>query len=242
MARQGFTTELNVWTRPKKDDSADWALQLTTEDPDEAQQAAEQAANARTISTVFERGRFMVEGKRKTDQIMFWWSESYYDTMEEEPQGRGHGWSEEYETFVDYEYPNGTALVISDIRSSEVDVPRQKQRYAMVNCEICGIELPQNEAQVYTHNVEVGHSSGSYRFSSSSTHRLSRRSSSNSYTSGTSRTSGRKYYKRESVFLCANCFEERQGSDQVDFFSKLVLYIIGGLLLIGYFFFHAAKN
>ena len=145
MARRAFTTEFDVWTYRTggDDEEGSWEQRLTTQDYDEAVAEAERLIDDLTASTISERGRFTIEGKRKTGQILFWWSENFNDSMEAEPAGRGHGWSEDYERYVNYEYPSNTALVVSaeqDLVEPEPDQPH----YATGFCDRCGVETPKN--------------------------------------------------------------------------------------------------
>jgi hypothetical protein len=86
-------------------------------------------------------------------------------------------------------------------------------RYATCECFACHQVVPKPEAYRITINRESGHSSGSYR--------ISRRS--------TSYYTGRTYYRRQDVWLCAGCYPEYQRQQRI----QSIVRSVSGLAICG---------
>ncbi len=98
---------INVWTLGRGP-RGQWTLQHTTPDLDEAAALFEQLDGQGQQVALYEIGLFEHEGRRVAGQVGFWWSANLNGYMEMEPEGRGAGWSDEFDTYVHYE-PLGSA-------------------------------------------------------------------------------------------------------------------------------------
>ncbi len=224
-----------VWTRNLNDEES-WKLELSTDDLAEAQALALEFGTDDVISTIYERGRFKVGRRYRTEYILFWWSDSYAEQMGGVPEGRGEGWPEHHKGYVMYEpaddQPAGSSAIATGRSSVVLAAAPQTRRYQMIHCERCGLELPKNEAYPYTQDVKIGSSSGSSRSGYSSTSRTSSRSFSNSSTSRQSYSSGRNYYRRQTMLLCGECYTAQVQADKDAFRSLIRLIVLGGVIAL----------
>ena len=224
---------LNIWTR-NIDDEDSWELQLTTSNEQSALAAVERLGKGKVIATIYELGRFTVNGVEKSDQVMFWWSDNYSEELGGTPDGRGYGLPEDGDDWVDYEPVIGTAVATTRSRSGLHNEPPVK--YRMIDCSDCGRRLPQNEAHPFSEELEVGRTSASYRVSVSSSHRTASHNNwSNSSRKGVLRSSGRHYYKKVNKLLCEDCYKskmeeqmlkETEDAEFISFLFKSVAILI----------------
>lgn len=86
-------------------------------------------------------------------------------------------------------------------------IGKDGREYATVPCAHCGLIMPRYEAIEWTEKAEVGETSGSARSSLSSRHGFSGHGRF-WLSSGRSRavSSGRKYYRTQTILLCGNCY------------------------------------
>lgn len=201
---------LNVWTL-SKGAKPRWKLQLTTTDIEEALASFIAFSDAGRQVAVYELGEFEHEGEQVVGQVGFMWSENLNDYMGSEPSGRGQGWTEDYNTFVAYAALSAQSRSLTTTSSTR---QLSQPRYVEAACERCGVILPMNELQHYTHDVQTGRVSGTTRTSHSTTSRMSSRSFSSSTRNATSHTSGRRYYRSETLLLCPGCYEQHRLADR----------------------------
>ena len=211
--------QFTVWTRNLNDDDS-WVEALVTDDLDAAHDHALELGVGNVASTIWERGRYQVNGRQHTETIAFWWTDNLNETWGA-PEGRGSGWPETGDELVDYEPVGRQAVAPTGSRAVVAEAVR---RYKTVACEKCGLELPQNEAHHYIEEVKVGSISGTRRSGYSSTNRTSSRSFSSSSTHRESYTSGRSIYKNRPVWLCSEHYAAQLQAD------KSVIRVIGKIL------------
>ena len=210
---------INVWTLGKGAKGA-WKLQLSTADFDEALALFAELDGQGKQVALYELGLFEHEGQQVAGQVGFWWSDNLNTYMEMEPQDRGVGWSEDFATHVNYRIPDlGLWTAATQAASTGVAVPTMTavaeplERYVEKPCGQCGRILPMNELSHYTREVQSGRTSGMTRTSRSNTSRASAGSFSNSTRNGSSSSSGRTYYRTETLLLCNSCYpaQKQQG-------------------------------
>lgn len=217
-----FDPNINVWTLGAGV-KGKWKLILTTDDLEQAVAVFQDLEQQGRQVAVYELGSFVHEGKKVVGQVGFWWSENLNEYMGGTPSVRGRGLSEDHGTLVNYIFPG------EEQRSASSNLPTSSQpaRYAEATCDRCGKILPMNELKRLSHNVTTGGFSGTNRVSRSTTTRISSRGVSSSYTNGSSSSSGRRYYKRETVMLCAECYRSQVGSDGLsgllNFFGQMLV-------------------
>lgn len=209
-----FSPNINVWTLGKGPRGA-WKLQHTTESLEEAVTWFEQLEAKGKQVALYELGAFLHEGKQTAGQVAFWWSVDLNAYMERAPEGRGIGWADGFDTWITYAFPEpSVALPTPREASLPETIAEPEERYVEAACEHCGRILPMNRLKRLTHEVRAGRSSGSFRSSRSTTSRTSSKSLSNSSTFGTSSSSGRSYYKTETLVLCEACHEKQVYADR----------------------------
>ena len=208
---------LNVWTLGQGA-SGRWKLHLTTSSLGEAEACFNNLEQAGKQVAIYELGLFEHEGEQVAGQVGFKWSANFNDYMETEPQGRGIGWTEDFDTWVTYNVPTGsqpvpsTSELVPAVRPAKVEEP--VERYVERACQHCGLILPMNQLRRLTHDVQTGRSSGTTRSSRSTTTRFSSRSFSNSNSFGSSSSSGRRHYKTETLILCKACYTRQRKVDR----------------------------
>lgn len=200
---------INVWTLGKGA-RGQWKLQLSTADFEEAVTLFAELDGQGKQVALYELGLFEHEGQQVAGQIGFWWSANLNEYMEREPEDRGFGWSDDSDTYVHYRFrEHSTAQAASTaVAVSTIPAPAEEasERYAEQPCDHCGKILPMNKLSRYTHEVQSGRTSGTTRTSRSNTSRASSGSFSNSTRNGSSSTSGRIYYRNETLLLCEDCY------------------------------------
>ena len=219
------TPEFNVWSGPVDRDDQ-WVHSLTTSNLQDALLCAEQVGEGDVGSIVYELGAFRINGAETVDDVAFWWSTNLRET-EGEPQGRGHGWSDNHQAYVTYTHPEIIPALTTAHNTPAIPAP-PTYAYSFAECDNCGLQLSKKEMRRYSRWIAVGRTSASTRSSSSQSHRLSNRSTSTTYRHGSSASSGRTYYKSENLLLCSRCYNQQTRSDFRRTILKSLLY--GGSL------------
>lgn len=213
-----FGPNINVWTLGKGA-RGQWKLQLSTADLGEAAACFKALEQAGKQVALYELGLFEHEGHRIAGQVAFWWSANLNAFMEREPEDRGVGWADGYDTYVTYTVPEAAPTA-----SLPAAVEEPRERYVERGCDHCGKIVPMNALSRFTHEVRTGRTSGTSRVSRST----SSRSSSNSYSSGarygSSSTSGRTHYRTETLLLCNDCYARQKHA------SRNIFQIVWDLL------------
>lgn len=239
-----FVPSFNVWTR-SKGHQPKWVLHHTTETLSEALAWFTQLDAEGEQVAIYELGSFIHEGEEVEGQVGFWWSASLNDYMTRAPMRRGLGWTEDFDTWVEYRSPPlsspadielwGELAVSADQELAQSPEYQEvalepEERYVEVPCEHCGLILPMNQLHRLTHDVRTGGSSGfrstSGRSSRQGTSRSQRGAtfSSSSGSRSSSSASNRTYYKTETLVLCADCYAKQDRADHpiLTFLRKLV--------------------
>lgn len=213
---QPLTPSFKIWVATDATGS-EWALVYTTPDLGEAAAFFQRQAGEGAHVAVYERGRFYDGSKYATGFVGFIWSANLNGYMEGEPIGRGHGWTEA-DTLVQYEYPYAGELQ-QDERPGSAEVtyptPSAPSIYeAQEQCHGCSRLAPVRSLRWLTHDVETGHSSGTHRQSRSYSTTISGRGVSNTSRRSSGSTSGRRYYRREELLLCEQCYDRQVSADR----------------------------
>lgn len=111
-----FSPNINVWTLGKGA-NGQWKLHHTTESLEDAVSwLLKLEAQGKQVA-LYELGMFLHDGMQVAGQVGFWWTANLYGYMEGEPQGRGCGWSDGYDTYVDYTFPEEPSSSMSDTKA-----------------------------------------------------------------------------------------------------------------------------
>lgn len=221
-----FSPNINVWTLGKGARGA-WRLHHTTDSlQDAASWFAKLDEQGKQVA-LYELGLFEHEGQQIAGQVAFWWSTNLNEYMEREPENRGVGWSDGYDTWVEYTFPEQAVAALPAIREEHVPavVAEPTERYVEAACDRCGLILPRNRLQQYIHEVKSGRTSGTYRNSRSTSQRSSRNNFSSGSSFGSSSTSGRTFYKTETLLLCEECYA-RQTAPRTDPLSRFFHFMM----------------
>ena len=184
---------------------------------------------------------FSIKGNNFTGDVIFWWNEACLDEMEQEPQGRGFGWSDDHDCFVQYQEGQDELDQIGEARgavgpwdtfaatavvpqsSPAVSVTtltssRHDEVYDEVSCYACGKHVAQNMALADSIEVLSGRTTGTRSRSSSQGSRTGSSwgsSRSTSYGTSVRSTSGRSYYRTEHVFFCSEVCRQKQYAETI---------------------------
>ena len=99
-----FSPNLNVWTLGKGA-RGQWKLHHTTDSMQDAASWFAKLEKQGKQVVLYELGLFQHEGHQIAGQVAFWWSANLNEAMEREPEDRGVGWADGYDTWVEYTYP-----------------------------------------------------------------------------------------------------------------------------------------
>lgn len=197
-----FSPNINVWTLGKGTRGA-WKLQHTTESMEDAAAVFLKLQGEGKQVALYELGLFEHEGKQVAGQVAFWWSPNLNEAMEREPEDRGIGWSDGFDTWVEYTFPQVAETALPAIWKESVPaaVLQPTERYVEASCDQCGLIVPMNQLQRFTHEVRSGRSSGASHTSGSTSRQSQGGSLSNSSKSRSFSQSNRIYYKTETLIL-----------------------------------------
>lgn len=118
-----FSPNINVWTLGKGP-RGQWKLHHTTDSLEDAIEWFVRLDDQGKQVALYELGAFLHQGKRTAGQVAFWWNEAFNGHMESEPEGRGVGWSDDFDIWVEYEHPEDAS---SSLTALEADRPRSEK-------------------------------------------------------------------------------------------------------------------
>ena len=104
----GDGPSINVWTLGRGP-RGQWTLQHTTADIDDATALFAELEKQGLQVALYELGLFAHEGRQVAGQVGFWWSANLNGYMQMEPEGRGAGWSDDFDAYVEYLLPEPSA-------------------------------------------------------------------------------------------------------------------------------------
>ena len=217
-----LTPSFKVWVAADET-GADWQLAYTSTDLIEAATAYDELARGGDHVAFYERGRFVHGAKYVIGFVGIYWTAGLNGYMQREPVGRGHGWTEDYDTFVQYEPPDDgyaersaqpQAEVAYQVPAPSVTASAPPKRYAEQCCQVCGVLAPMRDLHWLSHDVEVARTSGTRRRGSSHSTTTNSRGGSSTWRTSSSSTSGKRYYKKEQLLLCEDCYKRQLGIDR----------------------------
>lgn len=191
-------SKINVWTLGKGGRGV-WKLRHTTDSMEDAAAWFTKLEGQGKQVALYELGLFQHEGQQVAGQVAFWWSINLNAYMEGEPEDRGVGWADGFDTWVAYAIPEPAVAALPAIRKERLPsvAAEPTALFVEASCDRCGMILPMNQFHRHVHEVKTGRTSGTHRRSHSTSQRYSKNSFSLGTTFGSSSTSGRTFYKTE---------------------------------------------
>ncbi|MCJ2109017.1 hypothetical protein MKK70_27345 [Methylobacterium sp. E-041] len=220
-----LSANINVWTLGKGARGA-WKLHHTTDSMEDAAGWFTKLEGEGKQVSLYELGLFEHEGQQVAGQVAFWWSTTLNTYMEREPEDRGVGWADGFDTWVAYAIPGSGVAALPTIREEPVPVVTAKPaaRYVEASCDRCGMILPMNQLHRHTREVKTGRTSGTRRSSHSTSERYLKSSFSGGTTFSSSSSSGRTFYKTETLLLCEACYAQ-QTAPRMDPLSRFIRFM-----------------